>query len=128
VWVRLRSLARGVLDAVFDVRFFFGVVVGSNLVERRWKVDAERDDGGDSTIARRRWCGCFVAGDASDADAMVRENFRVFVFVFGVRRGVRERVGFRSREPRREGGDDAGGARRDVWGAHARGWSVGGGA
>lgn len=59
---------------------------------------------------------------------MARENVRVFGFGFGVQRGVHGRVGFRSREPRREGGDDAGGARRDVWGAHARGWGVGGGA
>lgn len=81
--VRRPSRARGVLDVVFVVRFFFRVVVGSNLVERRWKVDAERDDGGDSTIARRRWCGRFVIGDASGVDAMARENFRVFVFVFG---------------------------------------------
>ena len=78
--VRRPSLAHGVLDVVFDVDVLF--VVGSNSVERRWKVDAERDDGGDSTIARRRWCGRFVIGDASGVDAMARENFRVFVFVF----------------------------------------------
>ena len=57
------SLARGVLDVVFDVDVLF--VVGSNLVERRWKVGAERDDGGDSTIGRQwQWSGRFVVGDA----------------------------------------------------------------
>lgn len=63
VCVRRPSLARGVLDVVFDVDVLF--VVGSNLVERRWKVGAERDDGGDSTIGRQwQWSGRFVVGDA----------------------------------------------------------------
>jgi len=55
VWVRSRrrSRTRGGGDVVVDVDVLFFCVVGSKLVERWRKVDAERDDERASSDGRR---------------------------------------------------------------------------